>query len=324
MALEAPWKETDVRPKALLALVVAGILSVFALSTASAQVAPPTAVPDVVATLEDTAKVVAVLANDSNPSGGALTVKTVSDPAHGKTVINGGTTVTYTPDANWSGVDVFTYSISNGTHTASATVVVTVAAVNDAPVAKADSVTTTKNTAQVIHVLANDKDVDGNALTVIVATQPSHGTATVGADKRITYKPAANYTGADSFTYLITDGSLTATAKVSVTVKAASTPSDSTFDQRVRAACQDDDRSRDVKSLCQVYQKDNVSQQAKNTIGQLILKKVSSKPVGADQICRSNGLNSDLRMLCEVYRDDDLSRSTRHLLGLLIEGIYQK
>lgn len=324
MAREAPWKETDVRPKALLALVVAGTLSVLALSTASAQVAPPTAVPDVVATLEDSAVVVAVLANDSNPSGGALTIKAVSDPAHGKTVINGGMSVTYTPDANWSGVDVFTYSISNGTHTASATVVVNVAAVNDAPIAKPDSASTTKNTAKVINVLENDKDVDGNALTVIVATQPSHGTATVGADKRITYTPAANYTGADSFTYLITDGSLTATAKVSVTVKAPSTPSDSTFDQRVRAACNDDDRSRDVKSLCQVYQKDNVGQQAKNTIGQLILKKVSSKPVGADQICKSNGLNGDLRMLCEVYRDDDLSRSTRHLLGLLIEGVYRK
>ena len=44
MAQEAPWKEIDVRPKALLALVVAGTLSVLTLSTASAQVAPPTVV----------------------------------------------------------------------------------------------------------------------------------------------------------------------------------------------------------------------------------------------------------------------------------------
>ena len=50
-------------------------------------------------------------------------------------------------------------------------------------------------------------------------TTPAHGTAAVNPDKTITYTPAANYNGADSFTYTIGDGNGgTATATVNVTV----------------------------------------------------------------------------------------------------------
>ena len=53
------------------------------------------------------------------------------------------------------------------------------------------------------------------------ATAPAHGTATVNADGTITYTPAANYHGADSFSYTIGDGNGgSATATVSVTVTA--------------------------------------------------------------------------------------------------------
>ena len=57
-------------------------------------------------------------------------------------------------------------------------------------------------------VLANDTDLEGNALTAAVVLAPAHGALTLNANGGFTYTPAANYNGADSFTYKANDGSL--------------------------------------------------------------------------------------------------------------------
>src|SRR5439155_12916016 len=108
-------------------------------------------------------------------------------------------TITYTPAPNYNGPDSFTYTIGDG-HGGSATasVSVTVAAVNDAPVAADDTVTTAEDTPATISVLANDVDADGDVLTIAGFGSASHGTAVLNADQTITYTPAANYNGADS------------------------------------------------------------------------------------------------------------------------------
>ncbi len=101
---------------------------------------------------------------------------------------------------------------------------VTVTPTNDGPVAVADAATTAEDTAVSIAVLTNDSDLDGDTLTVSAATTPAHGTAAVNPDGTITYTPAANYNGADSFSYTVGDGNGgTATATVSVTVTASTT-----------------------------------------------------------------------------------------------------
>ena len=56
-------------------------------------------------------------------------------------------------------------------------------------------------------MLANDTDADGDALTAILVTGPAHGTLALNADGSFIYTPAANYNGADSFTYKASDGS---------------------------------------------------------------------------------------------------------------------
>src|SRR5207237_5526098 len=70
-------------------------------------------------------------------------------------------------------------------------------------------------------VLANDTDIDGDVLTATLVSGPSHGTLALNADGTFTYTPAANWNGADSFTYQTSDGPVaTGPTAVSLTVRA--------------------------------------------------------------------------------------------------------
>jgi DNA/RNA endonuclease G (NUC1) len=180
----------------------------------------PTAVDDSSITDEDTPVTINVLANDSDVDGDSLTVSAVTQGAHGS-VTNNGSNVTYSPAANFNGSDSFTYTVSDGHGgTATANVSVTINAVNDAPVANPDSATTDEDTPATINVLANDSDVDGDSLVVSAVTQGAHGSVTNNGNN-VTYSPAANFNGSDSFSYTVSDGhGGTATANVSVTINA--------------------------------------------------------------------------------------------------------
>jgi serine/threonine protein phosphatase PrpC len=180
----------------------------------------PVTVADTATVAEDGAASVDVLANDTDVDGDALTLTTVTQGAHGVVAIEGGAT-TYTPDPNYTGTDAFTYTVSDGHGgTATGTVTMTVTAVNDAPVAVADTASVAEDGSVVVNVLANDTDVDGDTLSVSAITQPAHGTVTLVAGV-VTYVPAANYSGSDSFTYTVSDGhGGTATGTVTMTVTA--------------------------------------------------------------------------------------------------------
>ncbi|PYR72641.1 MAG: hypothetical protein DMF87_27575 [Acidobacteria bacterium] len=180
----------------------------------------PVASDDVATTAEDTAVIVAVLSNDHDPDSPVLSLTGVSTPAHGTALINANGTISYTPDANFNGADAFTYTLEDGGgHSATARVSVTVAAVNDSPAALGDAGTTAEDTALSISVLANDTDVDGDSLSISGVGSPGHGSALAHADGTITYMPASNYVGTDSFIYTVSDGhGGTATASVSLTV----------------------------------------------------------------------------------------------------------
>ena len=83
------------------------------------------------------------------------------------------------------------------------TVTITVAAVNDAPICTAAAVTTDEDTA--VDVTPGCTDVERAALSIAIADQPAHGTASLVAGK-LHYTPAAEYNGPDSFTYRASDG----------------------------------------------------------------------------------------------------------------------
>ena len=166
---------------------------------------PPVAKDDTKTINEDTPATIAVLTNDSDPDGDAVTVSAVNQGAHGS-VTKTATSVTYRPDKDWTGIDSFSYSISDGRGgTATAAVVITVKPLNDSPKARDDSKSTPEGTQVAIPVLANDADVDGDPLAVATITQGSHGVTTTDGTT-VTYSPSPGWSGTDSFTYTITDG----------------------------------------------------------------------------------------------------------------------
>jgi len=186
---------------------------------------PPIAQDDSPSTDEDVPVVIDLLANDDDLDGDLLNVESVTQPANG-TVANNGSDVSYTPDANFNGSDTFTYTVSDGNGgTDTATVMVTVASVNDPPVASDDSAITLEDVLVGIDVVVNDSDIDGtiDPTTVAIAQQPLSGSAIVNRRTgKVTYTPAAGYSGLDTFTYTVMDNdratSNEATVNVSVTM----------------------------------------------------------------------------------------------------------
>ena len=202
---------------------------------ATSLAAPPNSVPiaagDAYTMSEDGVLVVAapgVLNNDNDADGDTLTVVWAAGPASGVLTLNLDGSFTYTPAANFNGSDSFTYTAFDGiAHSNTATVSITVDAVNDAPVAANDSGSTIIDTPITIAVLANDTDVDGDTLSVASLTQPGNGTAVINLDNTVTYTPATGYIGFDSFTYTVSDGNGgAATGTVTIEVSAPPTALD--------------------------------------------------------------------------------------------------
>ena len=183
----------------------------------------PTAVNDPTNPIvEDITTTLHPRANDTDPEGDALTITAKTNGLKGTvTIVNGGADVTYDPNLNATGTDSFTYTISDGNGgTDIGTVTVQISAVNDPPVAGDDSRTIAEDSgAGTVTVLGNDADVDGPALSVTAKTNPAHGTLTLVSGV-LTYAPAADYFGPDSFDYTVSDGLLTDTATVSINVTA--------------------------------------------------------------------------------------------------------
>lgn len=181
---------------------------------------PPTAADDTAATTEETPVTVAVLANDADPDGDALSVSAVTQGANGSVTNNGDGTVTYSPALNFFGADSFTYTISDGQGGLdTATVNVAVSNVNDPPSAADDAASVNEDSGpNVVGVLANDADVDGDALAVVSVTQGTNGSVTNNGNS-VSYAPNPDFNGSDTFTYTVSDGNGgfdTATVNVSV------------------------------------------------------------------------------------------------------------
>jgi VCBS repeat-containing protein len=171
----------------------------------------PIANDDTASTNEDTALVLAAAslsANDTDVDGDALTVTSVGGAVGGTVSLAAGN-ITFTPTANYNGPASFAYTLSDGNGgTDTATVTLTVNPVNDAPIAVDDAFSGDEDTPLAGNVLANDTDVEGNALNATLVAGPANGALVLNADGSFTYTPNANFNGTDSFTYRVNDGTL--------------------------------------------------------------------------------------------------------------------
>jgi VCBS repeat-containing protein len=173
----------------------------------------PSAADDSYETREDTGLVVpapGILANDTDADGEALTAELAQAPAHGRVVLNADGSFTYTPETDFQGADSFTYAASYGKICCdNASVTIRVDPVNDMPWAADHAYETKEDTELVVPapgILANASDPDGDALTTALAQAPAHGRVVLNADGSFTYTPLPDFQGADSFTYMASDG----------------------------------------------------------------------------------------------------------------------
>jgi hypothetical protein len=176
---------------------------------------PPIAVDDAVTARSGSSVTVQVTANDYDPDGEAIAVADVGVPGHGVVEIGTASTVVYTPDPGYVGVDTFEYTITDGNGTEdSASVVIellTVDATNNPPIGGEDDAETGPGTPVVIDVLLNDVDPERDALRIGSFTPPNvPGGAIIGevTETRgpsglpaLRYVPAPGFEGTALFSY---------------------------------------------------------------------------------------------------------------------------
>ena len=176
----------------------------------------PVAFDQTIIILEDQSASITLQAIDADLD--PLTYSIVTPPAHGTLSCNNCANPVYTPNANYTGTDSFTFKANDGALDSNiATVSITVTPVPDAPIANAASIVVAEDS--FVSFTLTGSDPDGpTTLTYNIVTPPAHGTLT-GTAPNLTYTPDPNYNGSDSFTFTVNDGSLTSSAvTVSITV----------------------------------------------------------------------------------------------------------
>ena len=189
----------------------------------------PIAVNDNVTTDEDTPVYGNVLTNDSDVDADFLTAVQDTGPSNAQSfTLNSDGTFSYTPDTNFHGVDSFTYHAYDGNANSSiVSVAITVNSVNDPPTAVDDGFSMTQGTTATVSaangLLTDANDVDGDSLTAILVSGPSHANSfNLNADGSFTYQPISGYTGTDSFTWKAYDGTdYSSTVTLTITVNAS-------------------------------------------------------------------------------------------------------
>jgi large repetitive protein len=180
----------------------------------------PLAVADTVVTEEDEAVTIDVLANDVARADGGLEVLGATSCEHGSVTVNPDGTVRFVPAADFCASARFSYTISNSRDlTDIGVVVLSITPVNDAPEAGDDEAAADSGEPVRIHVLRNDRDVDGDPLRIVSVGNPAHGSVVLAEDSVLVYTPEADFGGDDEFAYTLADDQgATAAARVTVSV----------------------------------------------------------------------------------------------------------
>jgi gliding motility-associated-like protein len=192
----------------------------------------PIANADFATTPEETPVSIPVLANDSDVDNSLdpASLLVITSPLNGQAVVQPATgMIEYVPQENFTGVDSFTYTVSDaqGAISLPVLVTITVAPVNDVPVAVNDEASTNENTPVDIDIISNDIDVDNDVTpgSIVITTNPVHGTVVLNpVTGSVTYTPDPDFTGNDSFTYTLQDPSGSTSPPATVTVNIIPAP----------------------------------------------------------------------------------------------------
>jgi len=203
---------------------------------------PPEAVDDILFTRETSVEI-DVLVNDRDIDADVLFISDISDPEYGSLSFSAepaetpsvsgqlsvntddgeisflADMITYTPDKDFVGLDTFNYTVSDGTSSSEARVIVVVSP-DMLPEMHDDQAETFVNMAVSIDVLANDKDPEGNSLSITKVAEASDGTAVIEGDT-VVYTPDTNFIGTDRFMYRVSDGAKIGKAFITVSVEEA-------------------------------------------------------------------------------------------------------
>lgn len=194
--------------------------------------ATPVAVDDTRNVEDGTSLAINVLSNDTGRNNRPLTLAITQQPGDGTVTITtasglGTPTVTYRPDAGFTGADTFRYRFTDGDGDQSNEATVTINVADSSPVANADTVSIDDRVPFNIDVLSNDTGLSDGPLTVAITGQPSNGTAAivtvvVGAGTRpgISYASNTGFAGTDTVRYRVTDsdGDVSNEATLTLTV----------------------------------------------------------------------------------------------------------
>lgn len=190
----------------------------------------PIAVTDFFTATEDIMLVVpapGVLVNDVDGDGHTLTAVLSTTISYGTLDLVSSGAFTYTGAADFCGVDQFSYEANDGYDFSNpVTVTLAVVCVNDLPIATDNTFTVTEDSPNnILDVLVDDSDVDGDSLTITEIGMLSAGGTAVNNTSTISYTPALNFFGMETFTYTVSDGNGgEATAVVTVTVSSVNDP----------------------------------------------------------------------------------------------------
>ncbi|GLX79065.1 hypothetical protein tinsulaeT_24050 [Thalassotalea insulae] len=161
-----------------------------------------------------------VLGNDSDALGDVLTISALDGVNHGNASIENNKIV-YNPTPGYAGNETINYTVNDG-YDGQSEAKLTISIDNVEPIASDDSVYTLKNKSIAIDVLANDKDVIDDTLTIQTVSAALHGNVTI-VDGKLNYQPITDYVGDDEFEYTLVDShgasdSSTVTVKVGTAI----------------------------------------------------------------------------------------------------------
>lgn len=170
----------------------------------------PVAVNDLATLGYAQGSVIDVQRNDSDPNNDVLTTSIVSGPFHGQATVVNGDSINYTPNSTYNGRDTIIYRICDtGQPPLCATARLEIIISNTAPQAVNDVAATTTTSSVTINLIDNDSDPNvGQNLFISEVGDPVHGSISSFGFTEIEYTPDMDYTGIDSFYYVLCDNGL--------------------------------------------------------------------------------------------------------------------